>query len=326
MRLSTNSSLLWACLLMPACGSDDASDQNSGTGDTTTSDISTRGDNDGTTGHGTTDHGSTDHGSTDGGIDSSSSGDDTGASTGGEPLTPSIAVELYAMAWNARDAEQRLALIEQAWHPDAVYSDPITVMQGLPGAGVDGLVQVIEANEAAAPGFSLALTMPVDTHGHVLRFGWSFTPQGGAATPGIDVGEVDPQTGQLRSITGFFGELPAPGNAPPALLAHADAWNEPDPDARLALLEQAMSPGAIFDGPTVVTEGLADLVEHIGAAQALNPGAQLVLTSGADAYGAVMRCRWALIDGGDTTLSTGLYFMNLADDGRFDRVVSFIDP
>ena len=57
------------------------------------------------------------------------------------------------------------------------------------------------------PGYKFRRTSGVDGHHDAVRFGWElFGPDGTVLVAGIDIGVVD--EGKLRSITGFFGELP----------------------------------------------------------------------------------------------------------------------
>lgn len=269
--------------------------------------------------------------------ESSTGGDDPGASTGSdqtastdtgepdEPLEVEAVVELYGLAWNTQDARERQSLLEQAWAPDAVYRDPVTVEQGLDGAGIDGLVEVIELNHQLFPGFSIDLSTDIDHYEGLLRFSWLYHLPDGTQLPGLDFGEYDPHTGQLLQITGFFGELPASAPVSSSLQAYLDAWNEADPQIRLELLNQAMSDGAIYRDPTVAVEGRPALAEHIGVYQQQAAGTELVLSAGPDSYGTVMRFTWAIQTLGGDVVGTGLDIVDLADDGRLSRVIGFFD-
>jgi hypothetical protein len=59
------------------------------------------------------------------------------------------------------------------------------------------------------PGHRFRRISGIDSHHDQVRFAWELAgPDGRIAVAGIDVGELAPD-GRLRSITGFFGELPA---------------------------------------------------------------------------------------------------------------------
>lgn len=243
----------------------------------------------------------------------------------GDPLEIQMVVELYGQAWNTADPEARSALLEQIWDPAGIYRDPVTVEQGLDGSGIEGLSAVIEFNHQQLPGFSIDIVGSVDHYEPMLRFDWLFNLPDGTPLPGFDFGEIDPDSGQLRRITGFFGELPvdAPISAP--LQAYLDAWNEPDPAVRLDLLTQAMSDDATYIDPTATVEGRPQLVDHIGLYQQRAAGTELVLTAGPDTYDTVMRFSWAIHTLGGDVVGTGLDVVDLADDGRLSRVVGFFD-
>ncbi|MEM9459326.1 MAG: nuclear transport factor 2 family protein [Myxococcota bacterium] len=243
----------------------------------------------------------------------------------GDPLDVETVVELYGQAWNIADPDERVALLETIWDPAGTYGDPVTVEQGLDGSGVDGLSEVIEFNHQQLPGFSIDIVGSVDHYESMLRFDWLFLLPDGTPIPGFDFGEIDPDSGQLRRITGFFGELPQGNPISAPLQAYLDAWNEPDPAVRLDLLTQAMSDDAVYIDPTAAVEGRPQLVDHIGLYQQQAAGTELVLTAGPDTYDTVMRFSWAIHTLGGDVVGTGLDVVDLADDGRLSRVVGFFD-
>ena len=77
----------------------------------------------------------------------------------------------------------------------------ISVLVALVGTGMAPAVQ------AQYPGYKFRRTSGVDGHHDAVRFGWElFGPDGTVLVAGIDVGVL--VDGKLRSITGFFGDLP----------------------------------------------------------------------------------------------------------------------
>ena len=66
-----------------------------------------------------------------------------------------------------------------------------------------------EAMHEHFPGHSFRRTSGIDAHHDQVRFAWELVgPDGVVAISGLDTGELD-DTGRLRRIVGYFGELPA---------------------------------------------------------------------------------------------------------------------
>jgi hypothetical protein len=113
-------------------------------------------------------------------------------------------VDRYLDMWNETDPARRLEHIDAAWVPAARYIDP-----QLEAEGHGGLGEMVAGVQAHFPGHRFRRTTGIDQHHDRVRFGWELVaPDGSVTVAGIDVGELDGD-GRLRSITGFFGEIPA---------------------------------------------------------------------------------------------------------------------
>ncbi|MBN1091216.1 nuclear transport factor 2 family protein [Blastococcus sp. TML/M2B] len=109
------------------------------------------------------------------------------------------AVAAYGAAWVEPDATARLALLEQAWATDAVYSDPLAHV-----AGRAALADHIGQFQAAMPGGRIAVTSEPVRHHDSAFFRWSLTDADGAVVmTGFDVVQLDP-AGRIARLTGFF--------------------------------------------------------------------------------------------------------------------------
>jgi hypothetical protein len=109
----------------------------------------------------------------------------------------------YVSAWITDSPAVRDELIERAWSPDGVYSDPMNY-----AAGRAEFVSLIERFHQTRPGATFDLTSGVDEHHGFLRFQWRMrTTDGQAIMEGFDIGELD-EHGRLKRITGFFGPFP----------------------------------------------------------------------------------------------------------------------
>ena len=113
-------------------------------------------------------------------------------------------IDTYIDMWNETDADARTALIEKAWVADgARYRDPL-----LEADGIAGLNDMIATVQSHYPGHVMRRTSGVELHHDLARFGWALTaPDGNVFVAGFDVAQLA-DDGRIRSIAGFFGDLP----------------------------------------------------------------------------------------------------------------------
>jgi hypothetical protein len=258
----------------------------------------------------------------------SSAGDDVATTDGADesgttgpgidpPETVEEVVAIYGSAWNEHDPDARLALLELVWADGGVYRDPTMTAEGR-----EALSDAIGGFQQGFPDAELQILGEVDTYGGLARFSWMLT--GSQPLPGMDFAEFDDEL-RLVGITGFFGELPQDTEVPPALQAYLEAWNEPDPAMRLALLGESVTDDVHYTDPTVNAEGIEALDTTIAGFLEMFAGSTLVATSTPDSYGDEMRYGWAIEDEGGNVLLSGIDVVRVADDGRLVRVVGFFD-
>jgi hypothetical protein len=112
-------------------------------------------------------------------------------------------VDTYLAMWNETDLTRRAEHIRHVWTGNGRYVDPMLEAEGHAAIG-----EMVTAVQARYPGHRFRRVSGVDTHHDQLRFAWELAaPDGAVVVAGIDVGELAAD-GRLRSITGFFGELP----------------------------------------------------------------------------------------------------------------------
>jgi hypothetical protein len=105
------------------------------------------------------------------------------------------------------------------------------------------------------------------------------------------------------------------------------AWNEPDPTARLALVERCWAEGGTYVDPTVELTGRAALCEHISKIQVDRPGARIEMMSGVDLHHRAVRFLWRLVRADGARGATSIDFGYIDEDGRLTRIVGFFgDP
>lgn len=110
-----------------------------------------------------------------------------------------------------------------------------------------------------------------------------------------------------------------------SVTAYGAAWVEPDPDARLALVERAWAPGAVYCDPLAVVAGREALSDHIGAFQASMPGGRIEVTSEPVRHHDSAFFRWALTDASGATVMTGFDVVQFDAEGRIGRLTGFFD-
>jgi hypothetical protein len=103
------------------------------------------------------------------------------------------------------------------------------------------------------------------------------------------------------------------------------AWNEPDEAKRTALLESAWADDGVYQDPTGIAEGRAALIAHIGGFHQMFPGHTINLTSGVDSNGTHLRFAWNMRNGDEVAME-GVDFVELAADGRIQRIAGFFGP
>ena len=110
------------------------------------------------------------------------------------------------------------------------------------------------------------------------------------------------------------------------LKPYLDAFVERDVARRLALLEQSLTPGAEIRGPTRVFAGYAEISEKIDGFQKNWPDCRLALASGILCFSNAGHFAMAIVSADGSTLASGHSVVELAADGRINRVLAFWGP
>jgi SnoaL-like domain len=104
-------------------------------------------------------------------------------------------------------------------------------------------------------------------------------------------------------------------------------WNEPDADARRAIIARTFSDDASYLDPIMAGEGPQGIDAMVAGAQAQFPGHRFELTAGPDAHHDRVRFAWSLFaDHGGAPVARGVDFATLAEDGRLRSVTGFLEP
>ena len=110
------------------------------------------------------------------------------------------------------------------------------------------------------------------------------------------------------------------------LAPYLDAFVEQDAARRLALLEQGLVPHAEICGPTRIFAGYAEISEKIEGFHKNWPNCRLVVASGMVCFGNAGHFGKAIVSADGSILASGHSVVELAADGRIQRVLAFWGP
>jgi uncharacterized protein YndB with AHSA1/START domain len=105
-----------------------------------------------------------------------------------------------------------------------------------------------------------------------------------------------------------------------------DAWAEADTDRRQQMLARVATPDVLFRDRFGCTDGVADLMPHIAAAQHFMPGMRMARQGDVRHCQGTVIAEWAArtSDGQDRGRGTNVFV--LAADGRIEAVTGFWNP
>lgn len=106
---------------------------------------------------------------------------------------------------------------------------------------------------------------------------------------------------------------------------YIDAWNETDPTARRAAVDQLYSEDARYVDPLAVAEGREAIAATIGAVQAQFPGFVFRLAGPVDAHHDQARFGWELGPAGQEAPIVGFDVAVTDGAGRLQTVLGFLD-
>jgi hypothetical protein len=102
-------------------------------------------------------------------------------------------------------------------------------------------------------------------------------------------------------------------------------WNQTDPAARRALLEEACTDDVTYVDPLADVAGREAFDGLVGAAQGQFPGFAFSVGGPVDGHHDVARFTWHLGKPGEDPLVEGFDVVELAGDGRIRAVRGFLD-
>ena len=111
-----------------------------------------------------------------------------------------------------------------------------------------------------------------------------------------------------------------------AIDAYVNAWNTSDPETGRRLIEQAMTEDALMAYPRFEARGWEGISELIGTYKQQSPGTSIELTSNVEEHHGWVRFGWRMLDADGSVLGEGEDVGEVADDGRFSKVLGFLNP
>ena len=124
----------------------------------------------------------------------------------------------------------------------------------------------------------------------------------------------------------LFGNLVANevnANASGVVDAWFDAWAEPDATARVRAIEQIAAPDIHFRDQYSLTDGVADLLPHIAAAQIHMPGIRLRRNGDVRHCQGTVLADWKVVMPDGQQKGTGTNVFTIGPDGRIESVTGF---
>ena len=115
-------------------------------------------------------------------------------------------------------------------------------------------------------------------------------------------------------------------NADELVRAYCTAWDEPDVQRRVEILNDVWAEDGTYIDPNVHIVGRTELVAHIGRVLARYPGSRIELTSLVDVHHGMLRFTWQKILADGTSLPEGTDFGEISSDSKLRLIVGFFGP
>jgi len=113
------------------------------------------------------------------------------------------------------------------------------------------------------------------------------------------------------------------------VLTYIEAWSTPDAASRRELLDMSLADNGSYTDPAYEVRGKEELSDLIGrslsgeAYDGAGAGARIPISSGIDQHHGVFRFSRVMVDPQEHLLLEGMDFVELAADGRLQRITGF---
>jgi len=103
---------------------------------------------------------------------------------------------------------------------------------------------------------------------------------------------------------------------------YTKSWSETDPNKRMQLLKESLSPQCVYTDPNVQASGYENLSGYMTQFQKSAPGARFVTTEFVEHHDRSL-VHWNMTDDKGKILGTGASFAVYGDDGRLLQMSGF---
>lgn len=110
------------------------------------------------------------------------------------------------------------------------------------------------------------------------------------------------------------------------LSTYLDLLNTTEPDRRTALAGEVFTPEGRWIDPPFEAAGHESVAATVGGIQAQFPGHRFRTVGEPDAHHEVVRVGWELVAPDGSVALAGFDVIDVAADGRFERVAGFFTP
>jgi hypothetical protein len=117
------------------------------------------------------------------------------------------ALVAYWTAWNEPDVERIKSHLVLAVTEDVEWNDPRDSF-----VGIDELEQAMQRLRTSKPEYAFVIASEIDCHHDRLRYRWDMVRNGRTLMEGLDVVTLEPTSGLIARVDGFFGHPTPIGN------------------------------------------------------------------------------------------------------------------
>ena len=110
------------------------------------------------------------------------------------------ALVAYLEAWNELDLELLRGLLVRAVCEEVEWNDPRDSF-----VGIGELESAMRRLKTSKPEYEFRIASEIDSHNGRYRYRWDMSRRGRTLMEGLDVTTIDPSTGLITRVDGFFG-------------------------------------------------------------------------------------------------------------------------
>ncbi|MEV6067165.1 nuclear transport factor 2 family protein [Nocardia sp. NPDC052001] len=108
----------------------------------------------------------------------------------------------YIDSWNEKDADKRLALIDELYTPGVIFTDPLVSL-----VGTAAVAEMVAGAQEQFAGLEFGLGA-VDGHHDIARFTWTLNAPGAQEPIVIGFDVITISGGKIERVHGFLDKVP----------------------------------------------------------------------------------------------------------------------